>query len=56
MQVITDVPYGVSVRAAKLRRRVEMYQWVEESRTVEHKEHDGSIHTETHYSYCELNV
>lgn len=31
-----------------------MYQWVEETRTKEYKEPDGSVRTETHYSYSKL--
>ena len=46
-----DSEYSVSVRAVALKRKVEMYQWTEESRTEEHKEPDGTIRTETHYSY-----
>lgn len=52
-QALGDAPYGVLVQAARLRRRVEMYQWVEESQTEEHHERDGSVRTETHYSYSE---
>ena len=51
IQALVDNEYSVSVRAVKLKRRVEMYQWTEESRTEEHKEPDGTIRTETHYSY-----
>ena len=51
IQALVDNEYSVSVRAVKLKRKVEMYQWTEESRTEEHKEPDGTIRTETHYSY-----
>ena len=48
---MSDDSYGVRVEAVKLKRRVEMYQWVEERREREHKEPDGSITTETEFSY-----
>ena len=37
-----------------MKRRVEMYQWEEERRNREYKEPDGSITTETEYSYRKL--
>jgi hypothetical protein len=52
IQGLSDAGYGVRVDAVKLRRRVEMYQWEEEKQTREFKEPDGSITTETKYSYC----
>ena len=48
---LSDASYGVRVDAVKLRRRVEMYQWEEERENREFKEPDGSITTETKYSY-----
>ena len=35
--VLSDAMFGVSATAIKLKREVEMYQWVEESRTSEKK-------------------
>ena len=46
-----DENYGVRVNAVKLKRHVEMYQWEEERRSREFKEPDGSITTETEFSY-----
>ena len=48
---LRDESYGVHVDAVKLKRRVEMYQWEEERRNREFKEPDGSITTETEFSY-----
>ena len=48
---VIDPQFGVSKRAAALMRKVEMYQWVEETRTREFKEPDGTIRKETEYSY-----
>ena len=50
---LRDKGYGVRVDAVKLRRHVEMFQWLEERRQREYKEPDGSITTETEYSYRE---
>ena len=51
VQGLSDAAYGVTVRAVKMKRRVEMYQWEEERQSREHREPDGSITTETQYSY-----
>ncbi|KAL5518301.1 hypothetical protein EMCRGX_G004008 [Ephydatia muelleri] len=48
---VIDPQFGVSKHAAVLMRKVEMYQWVEETRTREFKERDGTIRKETEYSY-----
>ena len=48
---LQDESYGVRVNAVKLKRHIEMYQWEEERRKREFKEPDGSITTETEYSY-----
>ena len=33
LKVLSDPEYGVAARAVKLRRKVEMYQWVEHKNT-----------------------
>ena len=48
---LSDDSYGVRVEAVKLKRHVEMFQWMEERREREYKEPDGSITTETEFSY-----
>ena len=48
---LRDESYGVGVSAVKLKRHIEMYQWEEERRSREFKEPDGSITTETEFSY-----
>ena len=50
-QTLTDPDFGVSARAIKLRRRVEMYQWQESSRSEENKKTGGSTETTTTYTY-----
>ncbi|XP_027052697.1 transmembrane protein 43-like, partial [Pocillopora damicornis] len=37
-RVLSDSDYGIAVKAARLRRNVEMYQWVEHKHTGEHDE------------------
>ena len=49
--VLTDDEYGVSATAFQLARKVEMYQWVEESHTREEKKLGGKIEKTTTYSY-----
>ncbi|EDO34886.1 predicted protein, partial [Nematostella vectensis] len=48
--VLSDADYGVAVKAVKLKREVEMYQWVEHSSTREYDEGDRK-RVETTYSY-----
>ena len=49
--VLSDATFGVSATAIKLKREVEMYQWVEESRTTEKKKMGGSVEKTTTYTY-----
>ena len=49
--VLTDDAFGVSARAIKLSREVEMYQWVEDSKTTEKKKLGGSVEKTTVYTY-----
>ena len=49
--VLSDDVFGVSERAIKLSRKVEMYQWLEESRTTEKKKMGGSVERTTTYFY-----
>ncbi|XP_078342545.1 transmembrane protein 43-like isoform X1 [Oculina patagonica] len=47
---LSDPDYGVAVRAVKLRRKVEMYQWVEHKHTREYDE-GGRKRVETTFTY-----
>ena len=49
--VLVDDQFGVSATAIRLERNVEMYQWVEESRTTEKKKMGGSVEKTTTYTY-----
>ena len=49
--VLTDDTFGVSATAIHLERRVEMYQWVEESDTKETKKLGGKVEKTTTYTY-----
>ncbi|XP_025777098.1 transmembrane protein 43 [Puma concolor] len=49
-KLLSDPNYGVNLPAVKLRRHVEMYQWVETEESREYTE-DGQVKTETRYSY-----
>jgi hypothetical protein len=49
--VLADDVFGVSVTAIRLERKVEMYQWIEESRTTEKKKVGGKVEKTTTYTY-----
>ncbi|CAG5980967.1 unnamed protein product [Menidia menidia] len=50
LQPLHDPNYRVTVQAVKLRRQVEMYQWVEYSESKDYQE-NGETKTETTYTY-----
>jgi hypothetical protein len=50
-EVLGDATYGVAVKGAKMRREVEMYQWVEQKHSRTIKDNAGGKRTETSYSY-----
>jgi len=49
--VLADGTFGVSATAISLERKVEMYQWLEDSRTTEKKNLGGSVTKTTTYTY-----
>ena len=49
--VLSDDTFGVSVAAIRLSRKVEMYQWRENSKTEEKKKLGGSVEKKTTYTY-----
>jgi hypothetical protein len=51
---LVDPDFGVTARALRLQRKVEMYQWKEESRTETRKNFGGSEETVTTYSYTRV--
>ena len=50
--VLKDDTYGVAEKAIALRRKVEMYQWVEHEETREEKKLGGKIERTTTYTYA----
>lgn len=48
---LTDSMFGITANAIRLRRKVEYYQWVEESRQETRKKLGGGEETVTTYSY-----
>jgi hypothetical protein len=50
-EVLTDPVFGVSDKALRLRRKVEMYQWQESSESETKKKLGGGTETVTTYSY-----
>ncbi len=50
-EVLQDETFGVSATAIRLRRDVEMYQWIEEADTKETKKLGGKVEKTTVYSY-----
>jgi len=51
---LTDPVFGVSVRALKLNRIVEMYQWEEDSQSTSKKKVGGKKETTTIYTYVKI--
>jgi hypothetical protein len=50
-QNVVDEEFGIDLPALALRRKVEMYQWKEETEKKERKKLGGGTETETIYSY-----
>jgi len=53
-EVLTDPVFGVSENALRLRRKVEMYQWQESSKSETQKKLGGGTETVTTYSYSKV--
>ena len=51
-QMLRDPEFGVEAKAVKLKRVVEMFQWVEHKETKSKKKLGGSKETTTKYSYA----
>jgi hypothetical protein len=50
-EILTDPVFGVAENALRLRRKVEMYQWKESSKSETQKKLGGGTETVTTYSY-----
>lgn len=50
-EVLTDPEFGIEVRALRLRRKVEMYQWDEDKETRREKKLGGGERKVTKYTY-----
>ncbi len=53
-ETLADPEFGITVPAVRLRRRVEMYQWKEESRTEERRKVGGGSERVTTYDYRKI--
>ena len=53
---VTDPHFNVVVHAAKLKRVVEMYQWVETEHSRDVTDENGATTTEYSYDYTQVNV
>ncbi|MDO5581101.1 MAG: TMEM43 family protein [Planctomycetia bacterium] len=51
-EILKDDDFGVSVNAIKLRREVDMYQWIENSTSETKKKMGGGTETVTKYTYA----
>ena len=51
---LSDATFGVSLKAIRLERQVEMYQWEETSHTTEKKNLGGSVTKTTTYEYKKI--
>ncbi len=50
-EVVADKTFGINQKGIKLLRNVEMYQWIEESKSEKKKKMGGSEETVTTYTY-----
>ena len=53
-ETLSDPDFGIAVPAVRLRRRAEMYQWKEESRTEERRKVGGGSERVTTYEYQKI--
>lgn len=52
-KILQDEEYNIGIKAVKLRRSVEMYQWVEHEHETKHDEGNGQTRVEKSYSYTQ---